>query len=362
MSTAPGASAPFSAAEKHATAVAAASSPPASAAAAAAAKQRSCITCRRRKVRCDKLTPCSNCRRADIPCVLPSTERPPRWARRLKQQHQHQDDQQQQERQHGRRQDMDTGSSSQSPGANPPPLASALLTSSPLAGAGPGQPADVSAVLGRLKQLEALVRDLSSASSAAAQASAPAPPPTAAAVGTRPLQERFGRLILDDDASNRRRYVSSGFWSRINDELDVLRAETGTLADGEDGYDSIDSDADADHQPGSSSPAAAAAADRSAFLFGHNFQPGLGDVSRYRPLPSQIPFLFQVYIVNVNMLGQVVHVPTVNKIITGLLDDATAHAEHQSGHRPLTPATEALMFAIYYAAVVSMEDEDVRVL
>lgn len=48
-------------------------------------KPRSCVVCRRRKVRCDKTSPCSNCRRANIPCLVPSStaDRPPRWARRL---------------------------------------------------------------------------------------------------------------------------------------------------------------------------------------------------------------------------------------------------------------------------------------
>ena len=46
-------------------------------------KLRSCAICRSRKVRCDKLLPCSNCRRANIACVFPSADRPLRWARRL---------------------------------------------------------------------------------------------------------------------------------------------------------------------------------------------------------------------------------------------------------------------------------------
>ncbi|CAK7209140.1 hypothetical protein SCUCBS95973_000350 [Sporothrix curviconia] len=391
--------APSSEAEKHAASTAAAPSAAASSAATAPPKQRSCVTCRQRKVRCDKLSPCTNCRRADIPCVLPSTERPPRWARRLKQQ---QEQQQQQQHQQQQQQLLQSGfsaeSSSQSPRPNAALLSSALSTGSPLVDPDLGNPADVAAVLDRLKQLEALVRDLSSVSGSSSQlppgpgpapsaraakaakaapATAAAPAGRGAAFGTAQIQERFGRLILDDDASNRRRYVGSGFWSRINDELDVLRAETGNLADGENGfYSTDDSDIDDADDGGTAhntfSPAGAAAAmyitvghpmrtaaDRSAFLFGHNLQPALGEASQYRPLPSQIPFLFQVFIVNVNMLTQIVHVPTINKIVNGLLGDTTADAgrqttdaDQQSGYLQLTPATEALMFAIYYAAVV----------
>lgn len=42
---------------------------------------RSCVTCRRRKVRCDKQMPCSNCRRAQISCVFPAPGRAPRQPR-----------------------------------------------------------------------------------------------------------------------------------------------------------------------------------------------------------------------------------------------------------------------------------------
>ena len=42
---------------------------------------RSCVTCRRRKVRCDKQMPCSNCRRALIPCLFPAPGRAPRQPR-----------------------------------------------------------------------------------------------------------------------------------------------------------------------------------------------------------------------------------------------------------------------------------------
>jgi len=43
---------------------------------------RSCITCRRRKVKCDKKTPCSHCVRARIECVFPGPRRAPRKSRK----------------------------------------------------------------------------------------------------------------------------------------------------------------------------------------------------------------------------------------------------------------------------------------
>jgi hypothetical protein len=42
---------------------------------------RSCVTCRRRKVRCDKRMPCGNCRKAGISCIFPAPGRAPRRPR-----------------------------------------------------------------------------------------------------------------------------------------------------------------------------------------------------------------------------------------------------------------------------------------
>lgn len=43
---------------------------------------RSCTTCRRRKVRCDKKHPCSNCHKAGIECVFPGPGRAPRRSKK----------------------------------------------------------------------------------------------------------------------------------------------------------------------------------------------------------------------------------------------------------------------------------------
>lgn len=43
---------------------------------------RSCVTCRRRKVKCDKKQPCSNCTRAKIECIFPGPGRAPRKSRK----------------------------------------------------------------------------------------------------------------------------------------------------------------------------------------------------------------------------------------------------------------------------------------
>lgn len=87
--------------------------------------------------------------------------------------------------------------------------------------------------------------------------------------------------------------------------------------------------------------------ERHAFLFGHNLGPSTPDLRDFRPLPSQIPFLLDIYSENVNGIMQVVHMPTITKMVRG------------SRGSSLTPANEALMFSIYFAAVTSMEEDDV---
>lgn len=163
-----------------------------------ASKPRSCVTCRTRKVRCDKKSPCSNCRRAQISCVLPSDDKPPRWARRL---------------------DRLAHAGSAAAGA-----------ADAAADAGSSQ------VMSRLQNLENLVKSLSAelhearvAGSNRVQVSAspsstqawPAQPQQAASpasTGSNPQAHRQpGRLIPGNLGQSQ--YVASGFWSQISDEV-----------------------------------------------------------------------------------------------------------------------------------------------
>lgn len=89
--------------------------------------------------------------------------------------------------------------------------------------------------------------------------------------------------------------------------------------------------------------------ERHAFLFGQNLNQTYPDHRSFHPLPSQIPFLLDVYAENVNFILHVVHLPTLKNMIRELRGDFAR----------LTPADEALMFAIYYAAITSMEEDDV---
>ncbi|KAF6230807.1 hypothetical protein HO173_010923 [Letharia columbiana] len=312
--------------EKNATSPASARIP--SSAPALAPKLRSCLLCRTRKVRCDRQSPCSKCRRANIACVFPSTDRPPRWARRLER-----------------------------------------LTNNAVASNAPApQDADpgVARVMDRLRNLEYLVKELSgqleqahAAASSGGGGSSGANSPRSStqdrdaehqrdapsATNTSSVQKQFGRLVHQD--ASRSRYVSSGFWSRVNDELDGLKMDTRGLAGDE--SDSSEDDASPGKTP-SAQELERTPSERHAFLFRHNLSPPAPDLREFHPLPSQIPFLLDMFSENVNFFIQIVHIPTVTKMVRDL---------RGSGMTRCTPANEALMFSIYYAAVTSMEEDDI---
>ncbi|KAJ5233864.1 uncharacterized protein N7469_005630 [Penicillium citrinum] len=259
-----------------------------------APKPRSCVTCRSRKVRCDKKAPCSNCRRANIACVLPSIDRQPRWARRLQQ----------------------------------------------------GPSGDV---MNRLRSLENLVKHLTppGLNTSGDRNSADLDDRTdSLAAKPGKMEAQFGRLVVED--VNRSRYLGSGFWSRMNDELNELKMDAQDLhaqeiesSDDETSFGKTPSTQELERSP----------LERNSFIFRHNLLPTSPDLREFHPLPSQIPFILDVYSENVNSVAQCVHMPTVTKMIRELRGDMTR----------LTPVNEALVFSIYYAAVTSMEDDEISI-
>lgn len=143
---------------------------------------RSCVTCRRRKVRCNKRDPCSNCVKAGIECVFPGPGRAPRKPRRT-------------------------------PDAE---------------------------LLSRLRRLEGVVESLGGAAAIdrLASANSTAPPPLTVrennnlqASGAcddifqsdqntvqrrKDMHEEFGRLVIDEGRSQ---YVSNRFWASVGDQV-----------------------------------------------------------------------------------------------------------------------------------------------
>ncbi|KAI2632862.1 hypothetical protein GGS21DRAFT_539788 [Xylaria nigripes] len=284
-------------------------------------KPRSCVVCRTRKVRCDKRSPCSNCRRANIHCVLPSAPQTPRWAKNY---------------------NAATGERS---------VQAAQALDHP-----------TTQLIERLRNLEKLVKDLRN-QLGQAHSSAPVSTggsPAAFTHGhgdhqvtrsqtprTDMVQPQFGRLVINDDSHSR--YVSNGFWSRVTDELEEIKMEMHDLAAAD--YGSSEEDEGPDSSP-SNSEFERGPLERHSFLFRHKLNSPGPDLAELHPLPSQVPFLLDVFAETVNLVTQIVHMPTIRNL---------ARTERSGNAAQLTIADEALLFSIYYAAIASMgEDEVVR--
>lgn len=209
----------------------------------------------------------------------------------------------------------------------------------------------------RLRSLESLVKQLranptsqphpSQAHADSAPATDPSPgssaPPPRDGDGTGAVQRQISSLRLVDHAT------PSRFWTRINQELQELEVETRDLAQAESSSEDEGGFLD---PAGQKHDVQRTPAERHGILFGH----GLGAVdpgsnAHLHPLPSQVPYLLDIFQENVGKVHAVLHIPTIAKMVK------TAHA--QNGPGGLSLPDEAILFAVYYAAIVSMEDDDV---
>ncbi|GAD92712.1 C6 transcription factor, putative [Paecilomyces variotii No. 5] len=255
--------------------------------------QRSCITCRRRKVRCSKRDPCSNCVKAGIECVFPGPGRAPRKPKRP--------------------QDAELLARLrrlegvvESLGANPnEPINAPVSFNDPPAPTSDGQSKESPAREGRT--------------------CAPFMDRDPKALLPHDTEHEFGRLVIDEGKS---RYVSNRFWASLGDEIeemqDILDPSSGEEEDYPSPEDSTNSGA------------------HDGFLFGYA---SLAHTLRnYYPTPTQLFVLWKFYQENVAPLITILHQPSLRMIIV----EASANAEL------LDKNTEALLFSVYFSAVISM--------
>ncbi|KAF2006287.1 hypothetical protein P154DRAFT_517921 [Amniculicola lignicola CBS 123094] len=262
---------------------------------------RSCVTCRKRKVKCDKKQPCSNCVRAKIECIFPGPGRAPRKSRK------------------------------------PPD----------------GE------LMDRLKRLEGMVHTLNAqveeheqeaadrenknksrqgsqeACPSGTQQACPFEGARNASVAVdnsvEGLESRFGRLVVDQGRS---RYINNSFWASLNNEVEDLKAILIEPSD--------DEDEDQESPEGSSSYSF----QHQGFIFGYSSSSV--DMLSLHPTPERARAFWEIYKENVDPLVKVLHVPTIEPVIV----DAMTHPEK------VPKGLECLMFAVYYGAVTSfMPDE-----
>ncbi|KAL8695075.1 MAG: hypothetical protein Q9218_000353 [Villophora microphyllina] len=274
---------------------------------AAAAPQpnpRSCVTCRKRKVRCDKRHPCSNCSKADIECVFPGPGRAPRRSRK-------------------------------------PPDAELLARLRRLEGVVQhlGKNLDEEGEKG-----EEVLKDEGSTSPNDTDKPEAKPPaedkkvPNSCGLFTGPeprkrsvdgVSKEFGNLVVDEGRS---RYVSNKFWNSLSEEIAEMRDILDDPTDDEYDYPS----------PGSGS---SASANHQGFIF--SFSSTILSLRNFHPPQNQIIQLWEVFKENVEPLVKIFHRPCTEKTVM----EAAKDLDHIS--KPL----EVMMFSIYFAAVTSLSDE-----
>ncbi|ELR07389.1 hypothetical protein VC83_06552 [Pseudogymnoascus destructans] len=148
------------------------------------------------------------------------------------------------------------------------------------------------------------------------------------------VKREFGKLVIDEGKSH---YVNSDLFATLSHEVEDIRE----IFDGND--TSVGDDGELTDLPGSRSPVG-----HQGFLFGYSST--MVDLRSLHPLPSQIPFFWDVFMENVDPLTKVLHVPTMAKAIK----------EAKENLDSLSKSIEALLFAIYYSVVTSMSQEEVK--
>ncbi|QQK39722.1 Fungal transcriptional regulatory protein, N-terminal [Penicillium digitatum] len=268
---------------------------------------RSCVTCRRRKVRCNKRSPCSNCTKAGIDCIFPPPGRAPRKSKR-------------------------------------PPDAE---------------------LLSRLRRLEGVIDHLRSsghtegtstsvqaplyASGSSTGRSKPTVPTSVSAgpqnqvdggrvcpfeesdpkkLAPKKFENEFGRLVIDEGRS---RYVSNRLWTSLGDEIEELQDILDHSSSGEDD---------------TPSPESSHSGSQDGFIFG--FYSLSKSLREFHPPTSKVPILWGKYRENVAPLITIVHRPTARELFV----EAARHPD------ALDKNSEALIFSMYLCSIVSMKPDE----
>lgn len=265
---------------------------------------RSCITCRKRKVKCDKRHPCSNCNRAAIECLFPGPGRAPRRTRKP----------------------PDTELLArvrrlegvvQSLGKGIDENGEIIIEPQEMKHEKAGKPQVAQGAMGDAKPVK----------------KCPGPgmhEPKKDDKDTNNLVKEFGRLVVEDGKS---RYVSNKFWTSLSEEVAEMRDILDDPTEDEDDYPS----------PGSGSTASV---NHQGFLF--SFSSIMLDLRVFHPPNEQIPAYWNIFITNVDPIFKVLHVPHHEKVVS----EASKDLDHVS--KPI----EVFMFTIYYAAVTTLSPDD----
>ena len=287
---------------------------------------RSCVTCRKRKVKCDKTHPCSNCNRAHIECVFPSPGRAPRKVRKLGEGR----DKELLERLR-RLEGVVKGMGVEVPPDEKGGNKDSQTQVDPKAWAGHGEPlpdvcdqGDGSTKVGFGANSAEGIRDAGKSERMnwveEQQQSR--------------FENRFGRLVINEGKS---RYINNSFWANLSNEVEDLKGILNQSSDEEEDFDASPS---SNAHPGGP---------QHGWVFGfssHNV-----DLLSLHPLPNQIQEYWELYKDRVDPLVKVLHIPTIEPTVLSA-------ASHLSN---LSKGFEVLLFAIYYGATTTLSPADCTV-
>ncbi|KAI0460665.1 hypothetical protein F5B21DRAFT_17660 [Xylaria acuta] len=259
----------------------------------------SCFPCRKRKIRCDRRYPCSHCLKGDLDCGFPVSGRTPT-----------------------RRHDL-------------PSFASRKEKEDDL--------------LGRLRRLEGFVAKfgtelegekhgdgVSSREGTRAmnlpngglQSGSGARYREKTATDLAHVTHELGTLVIND---NKSMYVGNWLWGVICDEVKHIRQ-----AVEDNGIESEPLERRILRAPMQGVP----------FFWGTTSTIH----ENLRPLPSQVPYIWETFVENVDPFIKVLHVPTIGRTIK----------EAKGKFNSMARGMESLMFAISLAAVTSLQEDEVR--
>ncbi|KAL2863150.1 putative C6 transcription factor [Aspergillus lucknowensis] len=199
----------------------------------------------------------------------------------------------------------------------------------------PRQSVNNSAVLSRLGRLESIIRQLEGQH--AQQPRQPALEPSTAGPSTQGDQ-RNGRLAIDSTSSV---YVSNVLWASLGDEVEELRdllhePSSNDDDDGDGDEGEWQEETDEKEEP-LGSPGLNAA------IMG--FRSLAHSLRAYHPPLAQQVALFEIFQTNVIPMVKIFHTPTLTQLFWNTVASLDA----------LDCNAEALLFAIYYAAIISTD-------
>ncbi|KAI4273294.1 MAG: hypothetical protein L6R35_006423 [Caloplaca aegaea] len=281
------------------------------------AKSLSCGTCRERKVKCDKTLPCSTCQRAKVTCIFPSAKRLPR-----KRQGERKKTNEKLLQRLNRLEALVEKAGLDEKGAP------AVETKGKVALDGSPQASPNGPSNGELMQKKFSNVDIVQKKRERSE--------TSLSSGSQPV----GKSAIEGEMS---RYLGSNFWANLSDEVEGLRIDLNESSDGK-------GEADEDNEPGIGSPSKPVQALRPPSNFIFNFNTSKVNLHPLHPTPAHIEIMWSTYVQNVDPINRILHKPTLRKFLSGAKDNINS--------MPGGSKMQALMFAIYFAAVTSLTPEE----